>query len=300
MGSPTSSGLDRRTRGFINHAMRLPTLALADEQQLIRRALEKGERAARERLINAHLKLVISQALRLRHYGIALADLIQEGSIGLAKALDHFDRSRNVRFSTYAVWWVRAAMQDFILRNWSIVRMGSTSAEKRLFFNLRRLRARLEQAIGSSDAAGLTAVLAERLGIPEVQVSAYDQRLANRDCSINEPTGDETGREMQDMLVDERTGPEELAIESSEAADRRHRLCQALAGLSHRERDIIRRRHLTDEPQTLEGLGALHGVSKERIRQIESRALDRLRQSLTAVQSTTASSANRRRLPSIS
>jgi RNA polymerase sigma-32 factor len=282
MGSAISSGLDRQTRGFISYAMRLPTLALEDERQLIRCALEKGDSAARERLINAHLKLVISQALRLRHYGIALADLIQEGSIGLAKALDHFDRSRNVRFSTYAVWWVRAAMQDFILRNWSIVRMGSTSAEKRLFFNLRRLRARLEQTTGSFDTAGLTAALAERLGIPEVQVSAYDQRLANRDCSINEPAGDETGREMQDMLVDEHAGPEELAAESSEAADRHHRLRHALAGLSDRERDIIRRRHLSDEPQTLEGLGALHGVSKERIRQIEFRALGRLRQSLTA------------------
>jgi RNA polymerase sigma-32 factor len=262
--------------------MRLPTLALEDERQLIRCALENGDPVARERLINAHLKLVISQALRLRHYGIALADLIQEGSIGLAKALDRFDRSRNVRFSTYAVWWVRAAMQDFILRNWSIVRMGSTSAEKRLFFNLRRLRARLEQNTGSFDTAGLTAALAERLGIPEVQVSAYDQRLANRDCSINEPAGDETGREMQDMLVDEHAGPDELAAESSEAADRLHRLRQALAGLSDRERDIIRRRHLSDEPETLEGLGALHGVSKERIRQIESRALGRLRQNLTA------------------
>ncbi|MFM9843521.1 MAG: RNA polymerase factor sigma-32 [Dongiaceae bacterium] len=280
MGSAISSGLDRQTRSFINYAMRLPTLALEDERQLIRRALEKDDRAARERLINAHLKLVISQALRLRHYGIALADLIQEGSIGLAKALERFDSSHKVRFSTYAAWWVRAAMQDFILRNWSIVRMGSTSTEKRLFFNLRRLRAKLEQATGSFDSAGLTAALAGRLGIPEVQVAAYDQRLTNRDCSINEPVGDESPREMQDMLVDDRAGPDELAAEKSESADRHHRLRRALAGLSDRERDIIRRRHLTDEPQTLEGLGALHGVSKERIRQIECRALTRLRQDL--------------------
>ena len=283
MGSAISSGQDRQTRGFISYAMRLPTLALEDERELIRCALEKGDHAARERLINAHLKLVISQALRLRHYGIALADLIQEGSIGLAKALDRFDCGRNVRFSTYAVWWVRAAMQDFILRNWSIVRMGSTSAEKRLFFNLRRLRARLEQTTGTFDYAEQAAALADRLGVRESQIAAFDQRLSSRDCSINEPAGNEVQSNLQDMLVDDRAGPEEIVAERSEAVDRHHRLRRALAALSDRERDIIRRRHLSDEPLTLEGIGALHGVSKERIRQIESRALDRLRQGLTAV-----------------
>jgi RNA polymerase sigma-32 factor len=272
--------LDRQTRSFIAYAMRLPTLTLEEERQLTARIDRDRDQGARERLINAHLKLVVAQALRLRYYGIALGDLIQEGCIGLARALDRFDSARGVRFSTYAAWWVRAAMQEFILRNWSVVRIGGTSVEKRLFFNLRRLQAKLEQTSADRGAAELTATLARRFDVPEAQLVAFGQRLSSRDCSINEPVGNDMQQEVQDLLVDERDGPEALVGEWRDRAERRRQLQAAMTGLSEREKDIIRHRHLSEDPVTLESLGARHGVSKERIRQIESRALKRLRSSI--------------------
>jgi RNA polymerase sigma-32 factor len=211
-----------------------------------------------------------------------MSDLVQEGSVGLMQAAARFEPEREVRFSTYAAWWIRSAMQDFVLRNWSIVRTGTTSAQKSLFFNLRRLRAKIGDVGDAPLSAASRARVAHALGVPEHDVEAMAARLSAPDRSLNAPLTEQGDGEWLDLLTDDAAGPEANAIEAHDSAARAALVRDALCDLSERERLIIRKRKLEEEAVTLEALGERLGISKERVRQIEGSALEKLRRALVA------------------
>ena len=229
------------------------------------------------------MRLVIAMSVRFRHYGLPISDLIQEGHVGLLQAAARFDPEREVRFSTYATWWIRAAIQDFILRNWSIVRGGTSSAQKALFFNLRRLRARLSTD-ASTSAAGIFDEIAKRLGVHRADVELMDARFSSPDLSLNAAISDTepaaATAQRLDLLADEGPLPDELAEDAIDANRRVLWLEEALKNLNPRELTILQHRRLAEETATLESLGVRFGISKERVRQIEGRALEKLRRAL--------------------
>jgi RNA polymerase sigma-32 factor len=268
----------RSTLAFIKAAMREPLLEKEEEFALARAWREHQDEAALHKLTRAYTKLVVSTAVRYRHYGLSMLDLIQEGSVGLMQAASRFETERDVRFSTYASWWIRSAMQDYILRNWSIVRTGTTAAQKSLFFNLRRLRARIAREAGGAESASETREkIAQKLQVSLADVTEMEKRLSGPDQSLNAPLTEESDGEWQDLLPDDRANPEEVVIGLRDAETRSRWLNEALATLSPRERTIIRERRLSEESTTLEELGRELGVSKERVRQLEQRALDKLK-----------------------
>ncbi len=271
-------------RGFVKAAMDAPFLTREAERELAIAWAERRDERALHQLAHAHMRLVIALAARFRNYGLPMADLIQEGHVGLLEAAARFEPEREVRFSTYATWWIRASIQDHILRNWSIVRGGTSSAQKALFFNLRRLRARITQAAGS--AVSLDSVYSEiatAVGVTKSDVATMAARLAGPDTSLNAPLSEQEpggASDRMDFLVDDKPLPDE-AVETAIDGDRRVRwLRQALSVLSDREIRIIRERRLQDDASTLESLGANLGISKERVRQIENRALEKLKRAL--------------------
>ncbi|HYE51449.1 MAG TPA: RNA polymerase factor sigma-32 [Azospirillaceae bacterium] len=265
---------------YIKAAMREPLLARDHEQDLARRWRDDRDEASLHELVRSYTRLVVATASRFRNYGLPLGDLVQEGNVGLMQAASRFEPEREVRFSTYAAWWIRSAMQDYILRNWSIVRTGTTAAQKSLFFNLRRLRAKIEE---SPSATSLThdgrRRIAEALNVDESEVQSMEMRLAAADQSLNSPVG-EGDDEWQDFLSDHRPSPEEVVIGMRDSRMRSRWLAEALGELSPRERTIIAERRLRDDGATLEELGRVLGVSKERVRQLESRAMNKLRTSM--------------------
>jgi len=274
--------LRRGSQRFMREAMRAPLLAADRERELARRWREENDQRALHELITAYLRLVVAMAARFRHYGLPMSDLVQEGSVGLMQAAARFEPEREVRFSTYAAWWIRSAMQDFVLRNWSIVRTGTTSAQKSLFFNLRRLRAKL----GDISEAGITldarAQVAHALNVSEHDVEAMAARMSAPDRSLNAPLTEEGEGEWQDLLADESADPELETMNAHDSAARAALVQEALRDLSERERLIIRERKLEEESVTLEALGERLGISKERVRQIEGNALAKLRRALIA------------------
>jgi RNA polymerase sigma-32 factor len=221
-------------------------------------------------------------AARFRHYGLPMSDLVQEGSVGLMQAAARFEPEREVRFSTYATWWIRSAMQDFVLRNWSIVRTGTTSAQKSLFFNLRRLRAKIGDIGDSGISADARARVAHALNVPEHDVDAMAARMSAPDRSLNAPLTEEGDGEWQDLLAAEGADPEAETMIAHDTIARADLVREALCDLSDRERLIIRERKLEEESVTLEALGERLGISKERVRQIEGNALEKLRRALIA------------------
>jgi RNA polymerase sigma-32 factor len=221
-------------------------------------------------------------ATKFRNYGLPMGDLIQEGNIGLMQAANRFDPAREVRFSTYAQWWIRAQIQDYVLRNWSIVRTGTTAAQKSLFFNLRRLRAKIE---GEKEREGLSPNdrkhIAKKLKVKVKEVEDMEARLSGSDNSLNTRLSDETEEEWLSLLADDRAGPEEVAIAQKDSETRSQWLKDALGKLDDREQKIISERHLGEDVVTLEELGKDLGISKERVRQLEARAMDKLKHSLS-------------------
>jgi RNA polymerase sigma-32 factor len=276
MGNFAGYGTDRLDRNLLRYAMKLPTLSAEEEGDLTRAWVAKRDEVALQKLVSAHLRMVISQATRYRSYGLAFSDLVQEGTVGLMQAAERFDPDRQVRFSTYAIWWIRAAIQDYVLRNWSVVRVGTTHAEKRLFFNLRRLRAKIAQSGVGSLNPEQTAILARELNVSLDVIETIDARLSARDCSVNEPYGENGDSEWQDLIADERASPEEQATAELDSQTRSRWLAAAMRELPGREQIIIRKRHLAENGATLEDLSHELGVSKERVRQLEKRALGRL------------------------
>ncbi len=267
---------------YIRNSMDQPMLEKEHELALARRWADKRDEKALHELVTSYTRLVISIASRFRNYGLPMGDLIQEGNVGLMQAADRFDAGRDVRFSTYATWWIRAAIQDYILRNWSIVRTGTTAAQKSLFFNFRRLRAKIEN---QAEREGLgddgRAKIAKELDVSVKDVVEMEGRLSGTDHSLNAKIGEDGEDEWQNFLSDEGPNPEEVVIGMKDAKTRSQWLQQALGGLSDRERTIISERHLKYETVTLEELGKTLGISKERVRQLEQRAMDKLRTTLT-------------------
>lgn len=274
--------LRRGAQSYLRTAMRAPLLDAKHERDLARLWREEGDERALHELITAYLRLVVAMASRFRHYGLPMSDLVQEGNVGLMQAAARFEPEREVRFSTYAAWWIRSAMQDFVLRNWSIVRTGTTSAQKALFFNLRRLRAKIGDVGDAVMSAEATSSVARALRVPEREVEAMAARLSSPDRSLNAPLTDEGDGEWQDFLADDAEGPEELIMSSHDGNARTQLVHDALRDLSERERLIIRERKLEEEQVTLEALGERLGISKERVRQIESAAMEKLRRALIA------------------
>ncbi|MAU94892.1 RNA polymerase factor sigma-32 [Jiella pelagia] len=269
-------------RTMIRAAMAAPYLQREEEYDLAVRWKEQGDQEALHKITSAHMRLVISMASKFRHFGLAMSDLIQEGHVGLLEAAARFEPEREVRFSTYATWWIRASIQDYILRNWSIVRGGTSSAQKALFFNLRRLRARLSQGSESLSGTAMYREIATALKVSEGDVALMDSRLSGPDSSLNAPLiEDESGSaDRQDFLVSDAPLPDEMVSTSIDDERRVTWLNSALDVLSERELKIIRERRLQDDGATLEALGTKLGISKERVRQIETRALEKLRTAL--------------------
>ena len=255
------------------------------EAALARAWRDHRDTAALHRLVTAYMRLAIAMASRFRRYGAPMNDLIQEASLGLMKAAEKFDPDRGVRFSTYAVWWIKAGIQDHVMRNWSLVRTGSTSGQKALFFNLRRVQAKLEREARERgevlDGAQLREKVASDIGVTLAEVAMMEGRLAGMDASLNATQSDEEGREWIETLPDEAAQAEEQVEAAHDRERLRGWLAQAMAGLNPRERHIVIERRLRDEPRTLESLGAELGLSKERIRQLEAAAYGKLRRSLT-------------------
>jgi RNA polymerase sigma-32 factor len=272
-------------RSLMQAAQSAPFLGREEEMELAIRWKTCDDEVALHRLAQAHMRLVIAIAARFRHYGLPMADLIQEGHVGLLEAASRFEPEREVRFSTYATWWIRASVQDYILRNWSIVRGGTSSAQKALFFNLRRLRAQLSQTLGSGvGAAAIHQHIAQRVGVAVADVAVMDARISGSDVSLNAPAfeGDDGGSaEKMAQLVDTAPRPDTVVEEAIDRDRRARWLSEAMQVLTARERSILAARRLNDEAATLECLGAELGISKERVRQIESRALEKLRKELT-------------------
>jgi len=268
---------------FIRQSMNTPMLSKEREQELAYAWKNNGDEKALHEMINAYGRLVISAATKFRHYGLPLSDLIQEGNIGLLEAAKRFEPAREFRFSTYATWWIKSCMQDYVLRNWSIVRTGTTAAQKSLFFNLRRLRAKIE---GEQEAEGLGELgrekIAEKLKVKVSEVETMEQRLSGADSSLNMTLSDENGAdEWQSFLPDDRPNPEEIVIGMKDSQTRSEWLRDALSKLNDREQKIIRDRHMSYDSVTLEELGVQLGISKERVRQLEQRAMQKLKQSLS-------------------
>lgn len=267
---------------YIRNSMNEPLLEKDHELELARRWREKGDEKALHELVQSYTRLVVAMASKFRNYGLPIGDLIQEGNIGLMQAANRFEPERELRFSTYASWWIRSSIQDYVLRNWSIVRTGTTAAQKSLFFNLRRLRAKIE---GKNGQEGLgaegRAQIAKDLDVKVSDVEDMEARLAANDKSLNAVVGEDGDADWQSFLADSRPNPEEVVMGMKDAQTRSVWLQNALGELSDREQTIIRERHLVYEPVTLEELGKQLGVSKERVRQLEQRAMDKLKVSMS-------------------
>lgn len=277
MAKSNRAYMDPADRRFITEVMRAPMLEREHEMSLGRRWRDEHDCSALHEIINAHVRLVVRIATGFRGYGLPVPDLIQEGNIGLMQAANRFDPDRNVRFSTYATWWILASIQEFIVRNSSIVRIGTTPAQKSLFFNLRRLRAKF----GGKPAEAMTEenrrTVARDLGVPLAAVERMEATLSWPDRSLNASIGGEETDELQDFLADKRPTPEENVIESRDHRTRAGWLHSAMESLTPREREIISRRFLGDGRTTLAEIGETYGVTKERIRQIEGKALSKLK-----------------------
>ncbi len=263
-------------RSFVREAMRRPLLSQEEELDLARRWRDDREEKALHELVKAYGRLVVATAARLRHYGLPSGDLVQQGNIGLMEAAMRFDPDRGVRFSSYAGWWVRSAMQDFILRNWSIVRVGTTVSQKSLFFNLRRLRAKIEGRPGAGLSNEDRAEIADTLSVRVDEVETMENRLI-ADLSLNAPIAQDGEDDWQDLLPDARPSPEDVVIGQKDGETRSRWLAAAIGQLTPREQLIIHSRRLADQGATLEQLGKELQVSKERVRQLESRALAKLK-----------------------
>ncbi|QCO56725.1 RNA polymerase factor sigma-32 (plasmid) [Pseudorhodobacter turbinis] len=266
-------------------AMKAELLDAETELRLAYAWRDQRDEAALHRLITAYMRLAISMAAKFRRYGAPMNDLIQEASLGLMKAADKFDPDRGLRFSTYAVWWIKASIQEYVMRNWSMVRTGSTSSQKALFFNLRRVQAQLEREAGQRgetlDGHQLRAQVAIEIGVPLKDVEMMDGRLGGSDFSLNATqSSEDEGREWIDALEDDGAQAADMVEDSHDRAHLRNWLIEALSGLSPRERFIVTERKLREEGRTLDSLGQELGLSKERVRQLEAAAFAKLRRSL--------------------
>jgi RNA polymerase sigma-32 factor len=278
-------GIATTDQGFSRKAMKAEMLDAETELALAYAWRDQRDDEALHRLITAYMRLAISMASKFRRYGAPMSDLIQEASVGLMKAADKFDPDRGVRFSTYAVWWIKASIQDYVMRDFSLVRTGSTSSQKSLFFNMRRVQARIEREAGAPlETHVLHEMIAAELGVPIHDVQMMDGRLSGSDFSLDATqSSEDEGRSWVDALEDDSPQADEIVTNSHDNATLRQWLTSAFSTLSERERFIVRERKLRDDPRTLESLGGELGLSKERVRQLEAAAFSKMRRSLESV-----------------
>lgn len=269
---------------YFKQIQNFESLDFEQEQTLAKRWVDKKDQAAFQKLMESYLRLVVKVALSFRGYGLPLDEMVQEGNIGLMQAIARFDPSKGFRLSTYAMWWIRAQMQEFVLNNWSLVKIGTTSSQKKLFFNLRRLRNQLNELEGSEQLSDESvAVIAKELGVKTDDVVAMNQRLGG-DTSIHNQVGDEDNSEWVDFIVEERPNQEEIYISKQLQRKRNESISDALKILDDRERSIFVARRLNgaDKVPTLEQLSQHMGISRERVRQLEVRAFDKVKKHLSA------------------
>jgi len=275
-----SVGSDGNLSRYLQEIRRFPMLEQNEEYMLAKRWREHEDTTAAHQLVTSHLRLVAKIAMGYRGYGLPLSELISEGNVGMMQAVKRFDPDRGFRLATYAMWWIRAAIQEYILHSWSLVKMGTTAAQKKLFFNLRKLKGQM-QAIDEGDLTPeQVAKIAKELGVPEADVISMNRRLGAPDHSLNAPLRVDGDGEWQDWLVDESDSQETRLAESEEMGKRRRLLGDAMKGLNDRERHILIERRLKDEPTTLEDLSQQYRISRERVRQIEVRAFEKLQKSI--------------------
>jgi RNA polymerase sigma-32 factor len=265
---------------YLQEIRKFPMLAPEEEYALAKRWQEKGDLEAAHKLVTSHLRLVAKIAMGYRGYGLPIGELISEGNVGMMQAVKRFDPERGFRLATYAMWWIRAAIQEYILHSWSLVKMGTTAAQKKLFFNLRRLKGEM-QAIEDGDLKPeQVAKIAKDLDVPEQDVIQMNRRLASADHSLNAPVRIDGEGEWQDWLVDESDNQETELAEREDMGQRKALLANALSTLNERERHILIERRLKDVPTTLEDLSHQYGISRERVRQIEVRAFEKLQRAM--------------------
>ena len=275
-----SAGLSR----YLDQIRRFPMLEPGQEFMLAKRWREHGDADAAETLVTSHLRLVARIAMGYRGYGLPIGEVISEGNVGLMQAVKRFEPDKGFRLATYAMWWIRASIQEYILRSWSLVKMGTTAAQKKLFFNLRRTKGQL-QALEEGDLKPENVTkIAIKLGVPEVDVISMNRRLSG-DSSLNAPVradADQGGGEWQDWLVDDTPNQEQAYSDGEELGQRKSFLATALAKLNDRERRIFEARRLAEDPMTLEDLSAEFSISRERVRQIEVRAFEKVQLAVQA------------------
>ena len=276
---------DKSLSILMREASCFPTLTLERERELARDWHRTGASAAIRELVGSHLRLVIKIARGFSGYRLPLADLVAEGNVGLMQAAERFDPDRGFRFSTYAIWWVRAAMQEYVLHSWSLVKIGTTAEQKKLFFNLRRLKARLHELDRANMSEDALSAIAEDLDVTTDNVRDMDNRLSGHDNSLNARRDGDHEADWVESLIDQRPSQEEIVGEREEARIRRRLVHRAVASLNARERVILVERHLTDARPTLEELSRRFALSNERVRQIEQRAVEKVRIAVLAANS---------------
>jgi RNA polymerase sigma-32 factor len=265
---------------YLAEIRKFPLLAPEEEYMLAKRWKEHEDAEAARKLITSHLRLVAKIAMGYRGYGLPVSEIVAEGNVGLMQAVKRFDPERGFRLATYAMWWIRASIQEFILRSWSLVKIGTTSDQKKLFFNLRKAKNKINAIEEGDLSQEHVEKLADQLGVSEREVVNMNRRLSAPDSSLNAPLRGDGESEWQDWLADDVLDQETVLAESEEVGERRELLNAALGELPEREREIIRARRLQDDPATLEELSHKFGISRERVRQIEVRAFDRLQRSM--------------------
>jgi len=265
---------------YLSEIRKFPMLEKNEEFMLARQWRDHEDTEAAERMVTSHLRLVAKIAMGYRGYGLPMAEVISEGNVGLMQAVKKFDPEKGFRLATYAMWWIRAAIQEYILRSWSLVKLGTTAAQKKLFFNLRRLKGEMK-ALDEGDLRPEQAqLIAEKLNVTEAEVYSMNGRMSGSDASLNVPMGADGDMEWQDWLADDEPGTAETFANRLELDSRMELLTRSMEDLSERERHILTERRLIDEPKTLEELSDQYGVSRERIRQIEVRAFEKLQKTM--------------------
>jgi RNA polymerase sigma-32 factor len=268
----SDAGLSR----YLSEIRKFPLLTPEEEFMFAKRLKEHGDPEAARRMVTSHLRLVAKIAMGYRGYGLPVSEIVSEGNVGLMQAVKRFDPDKGFRLATYAMWWIRASIQEYVLRSWSMVKMGTTAAQKKLFFNLRKAKSNIGAIEEGDLTPDHTVKLADQLGVTEREVTEMNRRLSGPDSSLNAPLRSESESEWQDWLADDTMDQETRLAEREERGDRHDALTTALDTLNERERDIIQERRLKDEPATLEELSQKYGVSRERVRQIEVRAFEKL------------------------
>jgi RNA polymerase sigma-32 factor len=274
-GVPALQGEGGLSR-YLSDIRKFPLLTPEEEYMLAKRWREHEEPEAARQLVTSHLRLVAKIAMGYRGYGLPISEIVAEGNVGLMQAVKRFEPERGFRLATYAMWWIRAAIQEYILRSWSLVKMGTTAAQKKLFFNLRKAKSRINALEEGDLRPEQVTEIATKLAVPEEEVINMNRRLSAPDSSLNAPLRSDSESEWQDWLADDTIDQETRLAESEEMGERHELLSAALGELTERERDIIEARRLRDEPVTLEELSQKYGVSRERVRQIEVRAFEKL------------------------